>query len=352
MPTYMLEGDKEARIATGPIRIQVHASGDASFAIVATTNDGKPVDTINPRADIMVIPRLPARSRISVKPASAGSVFSQGTTLNLTLTIDGQASADPERVVLSAVDVSGLGIQELLSLEAQDGHIATRSLVTPKQDDELGGLAKAAQVATREILGVDQVDGTSSVNLVAAVDGSASMLAATRDGSVAALVEVLVGISRVISPGRTISGAIVTEDVAWVESAKSSGLGGELSRAQESRPLGTAFRSAAAGLAGRSANQNTVTYVITDAVPADIAELRAVDEVEGEARHLVVLGEAQAIALEGDPGLATTVVQPVLTEEGVAGRLEFDGQALRQVIKSLLNGCFVPGTDYAKRVAQ
>src|SRR5690606_11356144 len=121
---------------------------------------------------------------------------------------------------------------------------------------------------TREILGAERVDNTSAVNIVVAVDGSASLLPSTRDGSVLALTEVLAGMSRVVSPGRQVCAAIVGDEVSWIPGDAST-LPRALDDALASRSLTTSFRASSADLAARYPHENTVTYIVTDAFPAD-----------------------------------------------------------------------------------
>lgn len=347
MPTYLLDGSSSARIPAGPLKIEVHLSHGAPFVLRALS-DGQPIPAIAPRPDILVIPKLEGRAIVSVATSDGLRPFAPGTVLNVTVVIDGPPNPDPERIVLAAVDVSGLTGQELLLLELADGFVTASSFVSTEVQETLSGLAKAAQVATREILGAERVDATSAVNMIVAVDGSASMLPSLRDGSALALVEVLAGVSRVVSPGREFGGAIVGSDVTWV-TGDASALARNVAEALESRNLTTSFRSSAPALAGRFP-ERTVAYVLTDALPADIVQLRAVDEVEGETRHLVVVTDATALALQGDPGIPVTRVDPSSSAGDLSTRLA-DPRVLRTVVLSLLQGCFVPGTTYAKKVA-
>lgn len=349
MPTYVLDENKPARIRTGAVRVQVHASAAARGLTLKAVSGGAPAEgAISPAADLLVLPRLSGRTTVVVT-APRGGMFANGSVLNITVSLDGVPTADPERAVLSNVDVSGLATRDLVSLELVDDSILLTSNVGGGELP-LSALAKVAQVATRAILGVDSVDATAALNVVVAVDGSASMLRPTRDGDLEAMLEVLAGVSSVISPGRSLRGAVVTGDVQWVEPQHAGHLATEIAQVQEERALGIGFRSAHPGLTGHTPDQNTITYVLTDSLPADIDALRAADEVEGEARHLVVFGDSESMAVHGDPGLTSTVVPPVPGEEGLGGRLEVDAAALKAVIISLLRGCFVPGTVFAKRV--
>lgn len=350
MPTYLLDGHSDARIANGPVKIEAHASNGVAFVLTAKV-DGAILETITPSHDILIVKRVDRRVVISLSPASPAQTFPPGTVMNFTVGVDGPARADPERAVLSGVDASGLGVQDLLSLEPVGDYLSVTPHMSHSPVSPLVGVAKAAEVATRELLGSERVDTTSSVNVVAAVDGSASMLWAWRDGSVRAVLEILVGVSRVISPDRLVVGAVVTDGVEWIALPDAGHLAASVEAAQATATLGTVFHAGAPALAGRFPNQNTITYLLTDALPVDLDELIAADATDGEVRHLIVLSDPLALSVQGDSGVPLTQVTPVDHEEGLAGRLEFDPVGMRALVKSLLAACFVPGTVYAKKVS-
>jgi hypothetical protein len=137
----------------------------------------------------------------------------------------------------------------------------------------------------------------------------------------------------------------------WATPDSLSVLGSAVSELQEHTPLASGIRLAHPGLLLTSSDENTVTFVITDAVPPDHRELTEADSIEGEARHLVVLSDRAAFDLQERPGVTYSVVEPVPGAGELERRFRVDPTALRALIVSLLQGCFVPGTDYAKRVA-
>lgn len=349
MPTYVLESNTPMRISAGPVRLQVHASDATGPVSLTAATDGRATPGTLARPGIIVIPRLSGLTGVSASPQSFRA-FPDGSVIDVTIDIEGPPSADPDRIVLK-LDVSGLAERQLVILEPKDGSIVVFHRGSGGGGKALTGLAKIAQIAAREVLGVEAVDPTSSIHAVIVVDGSASMLESTKDGSVRALVDVLIGVSAVVSPGRSISAALVGQSVSWVESSSVESLGEAVVRAQREAPLSIGFRSAHSDLLAKRPNENTVTWLLTDGLPSDLDELRRADDVQGEARHLVFFADAQAILLQGEVGIPSTLIPPVTGDEGLAGRLEFDSSALRRIIKSLLAGCFVPGTDYAKRVA-
>jgi len=347
MPTYLLDGDSEARISAAPLSVILGTTGNqAAFLLEAASDSELPV--ITPKPGMLVLPRISGRTALRVRPVGA-QAFPEGSVVSLTITLNNQSDPDPERIVVSQVDVSGLSHRDLVILEPLDGFISARSSLA-RFDTALGDLALQARVATRELLGVEHVDATSAINVVVAIDASASMLGLTRDGFVSAIVDVLVGVSQVVSPGRDVSAAIVTSSVRWIESASASGLSAAVRAAQEETPLTTGFRSAHPGLIGRAPDQNTVTYIVTDGVPADYAALEVADTIDGEARHLVVLGDATSTALAHTPNVNVTTFDTARLA-GVDTADALDARTLRTLVTALLQGCFVPGTPYAKKVA-
>ncbi|GGK99789.1 hypothetical protein GCM10007382_19670 [Salinibacterium xinjiangense] len=353
MPTYVLEPNTPAKLeANRPLRFQVHAgalTGEVLFA--ATDVTGAPLGRTVTRRGTLVIPKLADYTSVTVSRLSGG-VFPANTVLDLTIAYEGALHADAVTLV-AKIEVSGIPSRQLAALRVADG------VVSVVYEDEsngerppLTGLALLAQLATREILGVSAVDPTAAINMAVVIDGSASMLAPTNDGGVGALVEVLAGLSSVVAPNRTVRAALVGNAVEWIISDSRATLAADVRRAQISATLSTGFRSADPGLIGHRPDENTVTWVLTDGLPSDLPELRLADGIEGEARHLVLFADVQAVRLQGEAGIPTTLVQPVGSEEGIAGRLEYDPANLRRTIKSLLAGCFVPGTPYAKRVAE
>lgn len=349
MPTYVLESNTPTRISAGPVRLQVHASDATGPVTLTAATDGTATLGTLSRPGVIVIPRLTGLTGVSASPQSSRA-FPDGSIIDVTIDIEGPPSVDPERIVLK-LDVSGLAERQLVTLEPKDGLTVVFHRGSDGGRKTLTGLAKTAQIATREVLGVEAVDPTSSIHAAIVVDRSASMLELTKDGSVRALVDVLIGVSAVVSPGRSITAALVGQSVSWVESSSVESLGEGVTRAQQETPLSIGFRSAHSDLLGTRPDENTVTWLLTDGLPSDLNELRLANEVQGEARHLVLFADGQAIHIQDEVGVPSTLVPPVPGDEGVAGRLALDSSALHRLIKSLLAGCFVPGTDYAKRVA-
>jgi hypothetical protein len=349
MPTYVLESNTPTRISAGPVRLQIHASDVTGPVSLTASTDGAATPGTLARPGVILIPRLTGLTGVSASPQTTHA-FPDGSVIDVTIDIEGPPSADPERIVLK-LDVSGLSERQLVTLEPKDGSIVVFHRGGGDGGKALTGLAKAAQIAAREVLGVETVDPTSSIHSVIVIDGSASMLGSTKDGNVRALVDVLIGVSAVVGPGRSVAAAIVGESVSWVASSSVETLGEDVERAQAETALSIGFRSAHSDLVGKRPNENTVTWLLTDSLPSDLDDLRRADEIQGEARHLVLFADAQAVHLQGDARVPSTLVPPVAGEEGLTGRLEIDSAALRRTIKSLLAGCFVPGTDYAKRVA-
>jgi len=337
MATYIIDRATPADLPLGPLRIEVAAAAGAG----AFSGRVSPADAIGSVRSAITVPQLGATdSEFEIVPAAA--TFPAGSVFTVTVSIDG----DPQshRAVLNDADLSGGGAQALLRFTPRESsiHISTDY----GGDTPLEGLAAAAHASVRRVLGVERVDDLSALNLGIVVDSSASMLSRTADGSVRAIVDVLTGVSRVISPRRSVHVGLVGAEITWLD-AESDDRAARVVALQEASPLTLGFRSARSELIGLHPDQNTMIFVVTDAVPADIDALAAHEEVEGEGRHVVVLGDGEHREVAGIP---ITTLPELRAEEGVAGRLEIDGPALDRIVRALLRGCFAPGTAYASRV--
>lgn len=382
MPTYILDETKSVHLPKGPVTITLKATGPAGQVHIQAMRDGHEVTSVTRRPGLLVIPAslldadlppagvdetadptAPPRTRrrltLRVVPLAPQRTFGAAVTVSLTLGIERRSGDEPERALLSAVDVAGLSHRDLVSLESDD-----RGIVVSGMGDQGGSggsdggnplpeLGERARVAAREILGVDRVPSMSAVNVVVALDQSASMQPSLADGSVRAVLEVIAGLSRVLCPGRRLVAGLMTSPVTWLEEVDAAELPGLAVDRAAAEPFALGFRSAEQTLRGFSRDENTVTYVVTDAVPADLEALTLEDDVDGEARHLVVIIPRSAWEVRDvTPSVPFTVVDPAQDDRRVSEVLLSSPGVLRDVVRSLLVGCFAPGTDMAARVAR
>lgn len=355
MPTYILDEGAAVRLPRGALTIALQASGPANQVRIQAIRDGQevPADAvIRPRPGLLVIPQVSSRTVIRVVPTAPLRVFGP-VTVSLTIAVDRRSEPDPERAVVSAVDVAGLGQRDLVALESDDQGTIVSGMGGDDTSDAISGLADAARVAAREILGVDRVPAVVATNVVVALDQSASMRGSLADGSVAAVLDVIAGVTRVLCNGRRVAACLMTSPVTWLGDVDAGALATTVVNRSTGESSVVGFSAAEPSLRGFAPDENTVTYVVTDGVPADVEALAQEDAIDGEARHLVLLQPRTAWDVrDATPEVPTTVVEPGTRDRSLADTLLAEPMVLRDVVRSLLAGCFAPGTPMAGRVAR
>lgn len=350
MPTYMLEGAAQVSLTARPLTVSIRLEGTTIEARLDAVSAGALVETVvRPRPDMLIIPRVAATTTVRVVAAGTDR-FPAGTIAHASVAVAAVLDGDPERAVLIPIDLAGLASRDLFVFDAGTGSVLVRAARVLAPPADLGQLGNAARIMATEILGVQGVDDLVAVNVVAAVDGSASFGGLIDDGSAEAVLHVIAGVAEVIAPMMALGAARVGTDVTQVSVTGSASLAtAALTAVAGSRPS-SALASATPTLLGFAPTSNTVTYLITDSVPADIDAFAATNDVAGEARHLVVLGTASAWQLQDRPDTPSTLVEVDARRLALAARLLAEPAALRTLVASLLIGCFTPGTDAFKRV--
>jgi hypothetical protein len=183
-----------------------------------------------------------------------------------------------------------------------------------------------APVALR--LGVERI--AEAVDLTVAVDLSASMAPVIGDGSVAAVVDGVVGLGQVVGFGRSLDVRLLGERPVDVEPVAPTALAAATMKAIGRAGLGCGFRSVPTTA---RESPGSVTYVVTDGVPADVAALRAAKR-RGEHRHLVVVTSARLPP--GAADLGATVVAPPPHGTDATAHLVRAPQELADLVASLL----------------
>jgi hypothetical protein len=141
--------------------------------------------------------------------------------------------------------------------------------------------------------------------------------------------DVLVGLTDVLAWERDLVSYLLTDDAVRLPAAAPAEVTTRTVEALGEAGLGCGFRCAPPELTPR---RRAVTYVVTDAVPAD-AERLAAARGPDDMRHLVLVGASGIPALGGLP--CTTLPTP---PQGVdpARYLEQNHMALGAVVESLL----------------
>lgn len=290
--TYILRDRDQVSLAPRAVTVTVSASGASSSDIVLTpVADVLDPRTRSPRGGQLILPTIIGRTTVQVTGAVEGARFGTGTGVTITLRLDQTAGSDEEHVVIRNADLGGRVVREVVELEvAEDGRLTITALEVVT-DPALDPLAEAARAAARAHLRCDRTPG--AVSLRVAVDMSASMDVAVRDGSLAAAVDVVAGLSHVVGADkragtyRKLEVCLVTDRPVPLPGVPAKDLAKATLEQVGRTGRGCGFSSTATGPpAGGS-----VTYIITDAVPPDIAALRAAHRPD-DVRHLVLVDPA------------------------------------------------------------
>lgn len=304
MPNYILEGDDRVSIARRPVAVSI--GGTPGVVLEARVGGHPDPGGRSPRPDVMILPRVEGRTVVRLAPAGHRGVFADGTKVTVRLQTEQPRNVEPDVVEVRAVDVSGLAFRDFLAVEPAGDRLTVTALGRLR-DVPLGPLSTAARTAARARLGVDRAD--EPVDLVIAVDTSASMGAVLSDGSVSALVDMVTGLSHVIGWDRTLEVHLLGDEVTRLPDTPSTELAARTVAAMADIGFGTGFRSAPVDHRVHGVRRETLTYVLTDAVPADATALQAADRTD-DARHLVLLGTSAVPASAVPDGLSCTALPP------------------------------------------
>jgi hypothetical protein len=262
--------------------------------------------------------------------------------------VEDRASLDPQRAVLGPIDVSGLDRKDLISVERIGDTLSLRA-AHHQEDADLGQLGNAARVATREVLGVQWLDAEAAFNIMLAVDGTGSAVDMVQEGSVNAMAQVLTGIAQVIAGGNQMRAAVVDGNVHPVPPHDLASLPAGVVAAHQARIPSSGFRSAFPPLENPGHGAGTIVYLLTDSLPADIRDLEQLGEPD-ETRHIIAITPMAAWQLLGGTTVSHTVVEPVLEGEDLESRLIGEPHALRGLVKSLLQPCLTPRSEFLEGI--
>lgn len=338
MPTYVLEGGGRARLPRKPLTLRVQGrstpGADGGQPRLAAFRDGYPDHTaITPMPGMLVLPRVEGDTVVRVLPES-GKTFGSASVLSLSAAIEIHGDTDPERAVMSSIDVSGLNSRDLVTVSPCDGEleVVAMGLVA---DVPLPELASKARDLARELLGTERVPDELTVGLDLVVDTSASMRPYVLDGSVAAVVEVVAGVSRVVSGDHDLTATLSSARSTPLPPTAPDALPQVVHDALVAAPMTTGFRSVTA-----KAGDSSISCVISDSIPADLAEERT--------QLLALLPDSTAAVLGPRlPRSSTPVPVGEWGGDSAYVLLNTDPQLLRRVVASLLAGLL--GEDAGSR---
>ncbi|WP_142306102.1 hypothetical protein [Mycobacterium intracellulare] len=190
MPIYLLGARTPSiTIPNQTLSIAITGSVDKAYLYV---DAGKDQNLVRISPQMVLIPAITSELTVGVKPIGT-ETFRHETIIHLSAGPDSPGALDPIQVAFDPVNVSGCQAMELAALTPRGARVEV--LVRGAADVPLRQLASMARTAARRNAGVRAPSSGGSLSI--GVDASASMKAAFADGSVAAAVDMLVGVADV-----------------------------------------------------------------------------------------------------------------------------------------------------------
>lgn len=351
MPTYMLEGQSAVRLTPKPLTIALQMSGPVQGRLVALVNGAPLENAVRPRPELLILPQVNERVTLRIEPVGA-EVFAQGSRANVSVSANDPGAADPERAVLPPVDLAGLSMQDALSVERADDGLRVRSEIREVVRVKLGPLADAARVVATELIGRQRLDDHEAIDVAIAIDASASFRRHAASGQLRRVIDVIEGIASVVDPDRISTASILTEaaPVASLAATAESPLSTTVERTlaegtpETGAPLASGATSALRELVARTRDGGrALTFVVTDAAPADRAAFEHLAVPGTSVAHLVVIGRGTAWRLQQGPDAPSTLFDleqygAAPTDDATPDPLASQLPALRPLVSSLLQG--------------
>ncbi|MFP5347640.1 MAG: hypothetical protein ACLGIA_11525 [Actinomycetes bacterium] len=348
MPVYILEGSASALLGHGTVTVSLAAPGIVDTPRLDVVGEG--ADTtraIAPRPGLLVLPSLREHVLLRVSPPSRERahgvhVFPDGTVVTISLSTgrDGDPAAD--RAVLNHVDVSGLPYKDLVSVTpTRDGVVV--AALEAVAEDPLPPLASAARMVARSILGVERVPEDSAVEVLVAVDTSASIQPCRADGSLESALEVLTGVSQVMSRERSVRLALFGSRPTLFPVVPPAEVPASLLDSLQPAPTSYGLQGQLPELPGAG---RCITYLLTNGPVSATPSGSATRKV-----HPVVLAPRSAWPLLARPDAAASFV-PVPDRGEEARGLVAEPHTLHPLVGSLLRSCVPAGSPLAERLSR
>jgi hypothetical protein len=328
--TIILDGDRRTTIDRRPVTIAVTGLPRGVFRVDVLDGDLLAPGVIRPQPGVVVLTRVERKLTLRLVPEYAAE-FPAGAVLTVRITTEATYESAGDDVLVQAVDVSGRPRRDVLFIDVVDGQRLSVTANKVIRDEQLGELANAARAAARAHLR-DEVP--SPRNVLVAVDMSASMAAPLAWRSVDAVIDIVAGIAQVIGYDRELATCLLTDHAHPVPASRPRDLAAATRLAIEGVGQGCGFRSAPSDLPVHPAS---VTYVVTDAVPGDVAALRAAHAPD-DLRHLVLVADGGEPEPPEATGLPITRVSPPRGRVDVGRQLLDYQPELLSVVASLLTG--------------
>jgi hypothetical protein len=187
MPIFVV-GARNERVRIPYQALAVSITGSVGGAELDLRTGGQPV--VRPTAQLAVLPQITGDVTIGVRPIGTPK-FAPGTVIHLAIAHDDPAEVDPVQVLFDPVDVSGDSTVTFAVLRPQGSSIEVGASAVA--DVALSPLGSAARNSARQVIGRGQARSHGPV--VVALDVSASMRSWFADGSVAAAIDIVVGVA-------------------------------------------------------------------------------------------------------------------------------------------------------------
>lgn len=325
MATYILDGKGTAQLPRRPLVVTLSVMGRDGVATLEARRDGVLDPTvITHSAGMLILPVVERETLLVAVPSGGAATFPSGTTLHVSVAVDSSRDPDPDRAQLTPRDVSGLSYLELATVAPDGDHVVVATKLEVAEI-ALGALASRARIAARSVLGVDQAAPAEQRLVDIRVDSSASMLPSVSDGSVRAILDVLAGISTVVSPERAPVVSIVGSRPVSIAVADVDQLADTVHDHLLSAQFGVGF-----GADGTfdGVQPGSLVVLVTDSVAA--VELSP-DRVE----CVAVVASSSRTALAGAPG---AVIRPALDGSDTSRHLLDNPAEVEEAVRGILSG--------------
>lgn len=263
--------------------------------IDADIEDGPPDPTAHrPHLGMLLLPDVTRGTVVRVRPPGDAAFFPAAARIGLRLETEPRPGAEPVEVVVENVDVAGLRACEVLVLRPR-GDLIGVEVVDAVGEDPMEGLAARVRSRAWAALRVEERGHPERHLTTLLVDRSGSMRPAVEDGSLAALVEAVVGLASVVGRREPVRVGLTGRLVTWLPPARGPELARVVVAALDEDGYGCGFRPSGIELdAPEDPDRPSAVFVLTDATPSDVAVLAAQARHDGRRRHVLVAGHDQA----------------------------------------------------------
>jgi hypothetical protein len=292
------------------VKLLVRDGSSAGLRIDPVDPDGRPIQSAhlrNPRPELLQAGALQGVLVARLRPAQAGQALPTGCQVQAMVTIDRGPDLDRDEILSPLTDASGLPYLDLIVLEPLQPDLWSVSCpeVEPapasNEHDQIppipnrgtnqlppgqAALTTSAMAAARGLAGEARVTAHLRRRTGIVLDQSASMIAPHRDGRLAAVLDVILGLDQVFGTLDPCQFWRATTEVARV------GAGSQAARdgTDEAFELpGSGFSLGAVTSRCGSTSDPSRVFVITDDLPADLEAAAAGIADQDRTTHWVLV---------------------------------------------------------------